>query len=332
MRKFFCLFLQCVFAAALGQMTDPCVDTYDETLAIEYMGIKYHTCAQIAAPAPNSPHGICYDVANDLNKHFNQSENRFFRDICYRSCTGCVPFSSTPAHDYTRTTHAAIVATSTPSADCHSTRPADLCVNQQSDSCHTHKCSLPPDCQCQSWETKVNLTGTNHEMCYVCIDTQQPSKQRVDMHAILAALIGGVALLVLVVSAVWIREKKANAKRRRRQQAFEADGDDVPMLVPDVEAEADSLEEAMKLLPWLQDAEQKRASASRKASQSNGVGIVTMNPMSHTDYDNDQEREEVHESMTTANSVTVASPRPCTCVNPKGSKAKFCPTCGGVVN
>jgi len=326
----------------------------------------YHTCADVAAVQPLLPNGIC-DKMTGANGHT-------FEFWCYKSCTKCddnddievlstvstVPVNTKPAaeggNDAGRTTTTTTLRTTmrtrarqttqaSLSTACPTTREhAGLCVNQGTDPCHAHKCSIPPSCKCHLWETKLNVSGTNGISCYVCVDPPPPPPPShahtttIDMNAVWAALGGGVILLVLVIMFVWYREKKAAMVRRRRSRQMggggggfgDDDDDDVAMLVPDANAEANSLEEAIKLLPWLADAEQKRA----------GLG--------GDDDDADAPSHKPSSSMGANSSgfpiarVTERSPSPslpvqrgdarpaCSCINPKGSKARFCPTCGGV--
>lgn len=95
---------------------------------------------------------------------------------------------------------------------CPTTREkAQLCVNQDTDACHAHKCSIPPKCKCHNWETKRNVSGTNGVTCYVCIDTPPTSPPhitrhtKVDMKSVWAALGCGIVLLLSVVRCVALR-------------------------------------------------------------------------------------------------------------------------------
>ena len=130
----------------------------------------------------------------------------------------------------------------------------------------------------------------------------------------------------LKILLVYWRERRnvAYRSRRRRQNGGDdpGDDDDVAMLVPDAVAEDRSLEEAIKLLPWLADAEQKRAGQGEEAFDTPLFANIVP-PPSPTQSP----------SLPNTNSRgAIGGARMCSCANPKGSKARFCQMCGGVVD
>lgn len=324
----------------------------------------FQNCKDVATPQEGLPNGICNKLTG--------ANGRSFQYWCYKTCTRC---DDNDDIEMLTTTVRAVRSTTLPtpakplttlagrpqapmSTSCPTTREqGGLCVNQAEDACHAHKCSIDPSCRCHTWEKKLNVSGTNGVNCYVCIDPPPPAPPhsrtttKVDMNAIWAALGGGIVLLVVIVILVWYREKKTVARRRRRSRQMGGGGgrrgdgndddDDVAMLIPDANAEADSLEEAIKLLPWLADAEQKRAGFGEDDDGGSGGGAAAFSP-------SQPESSMFHNpsGVPTAR-VTERAPSPapatqqqgqpyggvrltCSCVNPKASKARFCPTCGGV--